>query len=65
MYLLTGGTQTNALVIDSLLRPYEGVISAVSGHINAHEAGAVEFTGHKVLALPATDGKLNADDVAA
>ncbi len=65
VYLLTGGTQTNALVIDSLLRPYEGVISAVSGHINAHEAGAIEYTGHKVLALPATDGKLDAADVAA
>ena len=65
VYLLTGGTQTNALVIDTLLKPYEGVISAVSGHVNAHEAGAIEFTGHKVLALPATDGKLNADDVAA
>ena len=65
VYLLTGGTQTNALVIDSLLRPYEGVISAVSGHVNAHEAGAIEFTGHKVLALPATDGKLDAATVAA
>ena len=65
VYLLTGGTQTNALVIDTLLRPYEGVISAVSGHVNAHEAGAIEFTGHKVLALPATDGKLDAADVAA
>ena len=64
VYLLTGGTQTNALVIDTLLKPYEGVISAVSGHVNAHEAGAIEFTGHKVLALPATDGKLSADDVA-
>ena len=64
VYLLTGGTQTNALVIDSLLRPYEGVISAVSGHVNAHEAGAIEFTGHKVLALPATDGKLDAATVA-
>ena len=65
VYLLTGGTQTNALVIDTLLKPYEGVISAVSGHVNVHEAGAIEFTGHKVLALPATDGKLCADDVAA
>ena len=63
VYLLTGGTQSNALVIDSLLRPYEGVISAVSGHVNAHEAGAIEFTGHKVLALPATDGKLDAATV--
>ena len=64
VYLLTGGTQTNALVIDSLLRPYEGVISAVTGHVNAHEAGAIEHTGHKVLALPAHDGKLDAAEVA-
>ena len=64
VYLLTGGTQTNALVIDSLLRPYEGVISAVTGHVNVHEAGAIEHTGHKVLALPAVEGKLEADTVA-
>ena len=51
VYFLAGGTQTNAIVIDSMLAPYEGVIAAVSGHINAHEAGAVEYTGHKVLPL--------------
>ena len=65
VYLLTGGTQTNALIIDSLTRPYEGVISADTGHINVHEAGAVEHTGHKVLALPHHDGKLDAADVKA
>lgn len=65
VYLLTGGTQTNALIIDSLIRPYEGVISADTGHINVHEAGAVEHTGHKVLALPHHDGKLDAADVKA
>lgn len=60
---LVGGTQTNATVISTLLRPYEGVISAVTGHIAAHEAGAVEYTGHKVLTLPAHDGKLDADEL--
>ena len=54
VYFLVGGTQTNATVIASLLRRYEGVIAAATGHIAAHEAGAIEFTGHKVLtAAPA------------
>lgn len=52
IYFLTGGTQTNQTVIDSLLKNYEGVIAAQTGHVNVHEAGAIEFTGHKVLALP-------------
>lgn len=60
VYFLVGGTQANAAVIGAMLRRYEGVICASSGHINVHEAGAVEFTGHKVLALPHTDGKLPA-----
>ena len=63
VYFLTGGTQTNAVIISCLLRPYEGVISAVTGHVNAHEAGAIEHTGHKVLALPQHDGKLDAAEV--
>ena len=58
IYFLVGGTQTNAVVIDGLLRSYEGVVSAETGHINAHEAGAIEFTGHKVLALPQHEGKI-------
>ncbi len=58
IYFISGGTQTNALVVGSLLRPYEGVVSAVTGHVNAHEGGAVEFTGHKVLPLPHRDGKI-------
>ena len=58
---LTGGTQTNSVVITSYLREYEGVIAVTSGHISTHEAGAVEGTGHKVLALPAKDGKLTAE----
>ncbi len=63
VYFLSGGTQTNAIVIDSLLKPYQGVIAATTGHVNVHEAGAIEHTGHKVLALPAHDGKLDAAEV--
>jgi len=62
VYLLVGGTQTNKTVIDAFLRPYQGVISADTGHINVHEAGAIESTGHKVLTLPQKDGKLVADN---
>lgn len=57
---LTGGTQTNATVLDSLLKKWQGVIAADSGHVSVHEAGAIEYTGHKVLALKGTDGKLSA-----
>ncbi len=60
---LVGGTQTNLTVIASILRPYQGVLSAVTGHINAHETGAIEATGHKVLALPSEDGKITAAQV--
>jgi threonine aldolase len=56
---LTGGTQTNAVVIAALLRSWQGVISAQTGHINVHEAGAIEATGHKVITLPQKDGKLD------
>lgn len=59
--LLTGGTQTNAIVIATLLREHEGVVSAATGHVSAHEAGAVEYTGHKILTLPGVNGKLPAD----
>lgn len=62
--LLTGGTQTNTIVIDSLVKPYEGVISCVTGHINAHEAGAVEAFGHKVLPIEGKDGKIEASTLA-
>lgn len=58
---LVGGTQTNSVVISSMLKDYEGVIAAGTGHISAHEAGAIEFTGHKVLELPHIDGKIEAD----
>ena len=63
VYLLVGGTQTNATVIDGLLRRHEGVLAAESGHINVHEAGAIEAAGHKVLVLPQHDGKVRAADV--
>ncbi len=60
VFFLVGGTQTNATVIDSMLRGYEGVIAAASGHIAVHESGAIEFGGHKVITLPAKEGKLEA-----
>ena len=60
---LVGGTQTNAVVIASMLADYEGVVAAETGHINAHESGAVEYTGHKVLALPHHEGKINAGEL--
>lgn len=60
---IVGGTQANAVVISTVLRDWEGVIAAESGHVNVHESGAIEYTGHKVLALPAKDGKLEASAV--
>lgn len=60
---LAGGTQTNQIAIDSLLKSYEGVISAETGHIATHEAGAIEFVGHKVITLPQRDGKITAKAV--
>ncbi len=60
IFFLTGGTQTNATTIDSMLYQYEGVISVGSGHINVHEAGAVEFTEHKIITLPDSLGKMDA-----
>ncbi len=63
IFLLTGGTQTNQIIISTVLQPYEGVISAKTGHVNAHEAGAIEYTGHKVIEIPGYDGKIKADDL--
>lgn len=63
VHLLVGGTQTNATVIDALLRPYQGVLAADTGHINVHEAGAIEAAGHKVLPLPHHEGKVRAEEV--
>jgi len=63
VHFLVGGTQTNTTVIASILRPHQGVISAVTGHINVHETGAVEATGHKVLTLPSINSKLTASQI--
>ncbi len=60
---LVGGTQTNATVIDALLQRHEGVMAAQTAHINVHESGAIEHSGHKVLVLPSHDGKVWADEV--
>lgn len=62
---LVGGTQTNLTVIDAALRSHQAVVGAVSAHINVHETGAVEATGHKVLALESSDGKITAQQVCA
>lgn len=64
IHFLVGGTQANTTVIASILRPHQGVVAAESGHINVHETGAIEATGHKVLSLPSTDGKITAQQVA-
>lgn len=63
VHFLVGGTQTNTTVIAHLLRPHQGVVAAESGHISVHETGAIEHTGHKVLALPAHEGKITAAQV--
>lgn len=63
VFLLTGGTQTNQIIIDTVLAPYEGVIASRTGHVSTHEAGAIEFTGHKVLELPEKEGKIQATDL--
>ena len=63
VHFLTGGTQTNTTVIAATLRPHQGVISATTGHIHVHETGAIEATGHKVLALPSENSKLTAAQV--
>ena len=64
VFFITGGTQTNQLAVDLLLHPTEGVVAAETGHVNTHEAGAIEYTGHKVMPLPAHNGKLQAQDLA-
>ena len=64
IYFLTGGTQANMTVIDGVLDHYQAVIAAETGHINVHEAGAIEFTGHKVIALPGYNGKMKTEDLA-
>ena len=63
VHFLVGGTQTNLTVIDAALRPHQGALCPVGGHINVHETGAVEATGHKVLTVPSDDGKITAQQV--
>lgn len=63
VHFLVGGTQANATVISSILRPYQGVLCASTGHINVHETGAIEHGGHKVLAVNAKDGLLEAEQI--
>lgn len=65
VYFLMGGTQANKTVIATVLKPYEGVIAPTTGHVSLHEAGAIEYTGHKVIELPGKNGKLDADTVRA
>ncbi len=61
VWFLTGGTQTNAVVIDALLRSYQGAVCAETGHIQLHEAGAIEFGGHKVMPIAHREGKITAE----
>lgn len=63
VHFLVGGTQTNVTVISSILKPYQGVICASSGHINVHETGAVEHSAHKVLPLESVDGRITAAQI--
>lgn len=63
VHFLVGGTQTNMTVIAAALKPWQGVLCADTGHIACHETGAIESTGHKVIALPGTDGKITAEQV--
>ena len=65
IFFLTGGTQTNQIVIDAMLRSYEGVVAAETGHVSVHEAGAIEACGHKVLTLPQHQGKIDSIELAA
>ena len=65
IFFLSGGTQANATVIDALLKSYQGVVAADTGHISVHEAGAIESNGHKILALPNQNGKISAEQIEA
>lgn len=63
VHFLVGGTQANTTIISSILRPHQGAVSAITGHIAGHESGAIEATGHKVLTMPSDDGKITASQV--
>lgn len=58
---LVGGTQTNSVIISTMLKDYEGVVAAATGHVSIHEAGAIEYCGHKVLEIPQSNGKISPD----
>ena len=62
---ISGGTQSNAIVIASMLQRWQGVVAAATGHVAGHEAGAIEYTGHKVITLPQHNGKLDAAELRA
>ena len=63
VFFLVGGTQTNQVVVSTMLKSYEGVIAAGTGHVSVHEAGAIEYTGHKVLTIEGKNGKITADSI--
>lgn len=63
VYFISGGTQTNQVVIATMLSRHQGVVAAQTGHVACHEAGAIEYTGHKVITLPHKEGKINSDDL--
>ena len=65
IFFLVGGTQTNTVAIDAFLKPYEGVVAAKTGHVSTHEAGAIEYHGHKVLELPEHQGKICGNELKA
>jgi Threonine aldolase len=65
VHFLSGGTQTNLTALSAFLRPHEAAIAANSGHILVHETGAIEATGHKIISVPVSDGKLNAKHIQA
>ena len=63
IHFVSGGTQTNLIVISAFLRPHEAAIAAETGHILVHETGAIEATGHKIISMPSVGGKLSADSI--
>ncbi len=65
IYFVSGGTQANTIVIASALKPFEGVIAATTGHINVHETGAIEASGHKIIIVTSHDGKVKPEDIIA
>ena len=63
IHLIPGGTQTNLIAISAFLRPHEAVIAPLTGHIEVHETGAIEATGHKIITMEGRDGKLSPSDI--